>query len=189
MWIITEFLIFTGKVHKGIKKQIFAPCLVNQWVVFCMFRCSFQHRPAGLTHPQRLSSALRSRPFDFCPTFLLPSQQQPLVIRKPSLFLHFFHISAAMSVSTDSVGLEWPANRVRETFLDYFQQREHTFGMYEPLELRETLWSIIDRFLTQSHHPLLSLSRTLPCCLQMLEWISIRQSSWELSTQPLISQH
>lgn len=103
--------------------HVFSLCSV---VVFCMFRCSLQ---AFLTHPQRLSSALRSGPFDFCPTFLPPPQRQHLITRKP-LSLHPFHISAAMSVGTDSFGLEWPAHRVRETFLDYFQQREHTFGMY-----------------------------------------------------------
>ena len=149
--------------------HFFALCPVDRWTVFCMFRCSLQQRPAVLTHTQRLSSALRSRPFDFCPTFLPPSQHQPLTTRKPPLFLHSFHISAAMSGSTDSVDLEWPAYRVRETFLDYFQHHEHTFGMYEPLEPRETLGSIVDRFLIQSHHLLLFLSRTLPCYLQMLE--------------------
>ena len=39
-------------------------------------------------------------------------------------------ISFRMS-STSQYGPEWPASRVRETFLDFFKERGHTFGQRE----------------------------------------------------------
>lgn len=38
-----------------------------------------------------------------------------------------------MSSSTEKQQ-EWPAVRVRDTFLDYFKERGHTFGMQKLLE-------------------------------------------------------
>lgn len=65
------------------------------------------------------------------------STRQPLLLQHPSspkstslLVLHRPSYTMASSASVGSPNVEWPARRVRETFLEYFKKNGHTIGMF-----------------------------------------------------------
>lgn len=61
----------------------------------------------------------------------LPSRPAaPRTFHPPTFRQPFDHtvFSRLRMASTSAEGLKWPAKRVRETFLDFFKERNHTFG-------------------------------------------------------------
>jgi hypothetical protein len=106
-------------------------------------RCSGQRRLlSALSHssclqksPSRHSnhSTLQQQPF--ARQRQQPLQRQPLLKINnpviPGIYRRSFSKTAAFLASdTPSTTMEWSADRVRKTFIEYFQKHEHTFGEF-----------------------------------------------------------
>ena len=65
------------------------------------------------------------------------ARQIPRTFHNPR-FVHFSSQPTFFVMASDNISTEWPAPKVRETFLNYFKENGHTFGkslLFSPLSL------------------------------------------------------